>query len=169
MSAVKTAKREIAVGVMNLLVADKAQIDYIEHRPMKTAPIDSVDGLMKALAARIAMDCSESTVLIFHVAGLKDPTGNGFNGYGNTESMLDNAELAHFADPKKANPCTLVIFNSDRPLSEQHVAVVHTADHENGNPLLFTHGHQGDPSLVHLHDIQPGFSGRTTFLAVTAL
>lgn len=167
MSTVQTAKREIAVGVMNLLFADKAQIDYLEHRPMRTASIDSVDALVKALTSRIAMDCSESVTLIFHIAGMKDPNGLGFDGYGDTETMLKH--LARFGDAKKANPCSLVVFNADQPLSKQHVAVVHTADHVGGNPLLFTHGHQGDPSLERLGNLQAGFTGQTVFLSVASL
>lgn len=167
MSAVQTAKREIVVGVMNLLVAEKRQIDYLEHRPMRTASTDSVDALVKALAGRVAMDCSESVTLICHIAGLKDPSGLAYDGEGNTKTMLDH--LPRFTDPAKANACTIVVFNADKPLSEQHVAIVHTADHVGGNPLLFTHGHQGDPSLVRLKDIQPGFTGETAFLSVTSL
>jgi hypothetical protein len=167
MSAVQTAKREIAVGVMNLLVAEKAQIDYLEHRPMRTAAIDSVDALVKALTGRVEMDCSESVTLICHIGGLKDPSGAAFDGYGDTETMLKH--LPHFADPKSANACTLVVFNADRPLAEQHVAIVHTADHLGGNPILFTHGHQGDPRLTLLRDLQAGFAGRTVFLSVASL
>lgn len=168
MTAIQTAKREVAVAVMNLLVADKQQIDYVQHRPMHTIAIDSIDALVKALSARIGMDCSESTVLVFHIAGLKDPTGNGYDGEGNTESMLANT-MKHFSDPAEANPCSLVIFDADQPLDKQHVAIVHTADKTSGNPLLFTHGHQGDPSLIRLRNLQPGFQGKTVFLSVASL
>lgn len=167
MNAAQTAKREIAVGVMNLLIADKGQCDYGQHRPMRTAAIDSVDALVKALTGRVTLDCSESTTLIFHVAGMKDPNGQAYNGQGNTGLMLSH--LARFADPKAANPCSLVVFNADQPLSKQHVAVVHTADKQAGNPLLFTMGHEGDPSLVRLKNLQPGFSGKTVFLSVASL
>lgn len=167
MSAVQTAKREVAVGVMNLLVADKGQCDYGQHRPMKTASIESVLELARALTGRITIDCSESTVLVFHISGLKDPSGYGYLGLGNTADMLDH--LPHFADPKAANACSLVIFNADRPLAEQHVAIVHTADKKSGNPLLFTMGHEGDPALVRLKNLQPGFAGKTVFLSVASL
>lgn len=170
MTGVQSAKREIAVGVMNLLVDKKSLIGYRQLRPMKTHLIDSVDGLLAAInAGGFAWDCSESTVCVFHVAGLADPTGQGYDGSGNTGSMLTNARLKRFTGAHNAHQCSLAVFNADKPLVEQHVAICHTADPLGGNPIMFTMGSPADPSLVLFKNLQPGFKGETVWLSVLGL
>jgi hypothetical protein len=102
-------------------------------------------------------------VLICHVCGVKSPTGSW--SIGNTETML--SRLKHYTDAKAALPGALVVFNANRPLSEQHVCQVHQADKLHGNPVLFTHGEAEDPNFRTLDWMQHGFSGATTFLSVT--
>lgn len=165
----QTSLREAAVAVMNLLVAEKLHIDYKQLRPMSTRGISSIAELLAALKNRVAMDCSESVTLIAHIAGWRDPSALGFDGYGDTQTILDNKSLKHFTDPKEANACSLVIFDADKPLNEQHIAIVHTADKVNGNPLLFSHGTQGDPSFITFENLQHAFTGKTVFVAVSAL
>jgi hypothetical protein len=100
-----------------------------------------------------------------HLAGLRDPTGLGYVGDGNTGTFLSHLNV-HYTDPTKALPGAIVVFNSDRPLDEQHAAMVHTRGRD---PILFTHGTAADPSLLRLSQLQPGFPGRTVFCGVSSL
>jgi hypothetical protein len=159
------AQRQKIQRIQAYLVWKKDQIGYIERRPMETAHITTMTQLIAHTEKGFAMDCSESCVLICHVAGVKSPTGSW--SIGNTETML--GRLKHYTDAKAALPGALVVFNANRPLSEQHVCQVHQADKIHGNPVLFTHGEAEDPNFRTLDWMQHGFSGATTFLSVTKL
>ncbi len=54
-----------------------------------------------------------------------------------------------YEDAKAAYPGALVVFGSG---GGHHEAIVHTADHQHGNPLLASHGRPGF-DLVRLHDL----------------
>ncbi len=159
------AKRRRIQSVQAYLVAHKAAIGYTQHRPMGTAHIDTMAKLEQHVAKGFSMDCSESGVLIMHVSGCKSPTGSWAEG--NTETYLER--LHHYYDPKQALPGAFIVFNSNRPLWEQHLAQVHWRDPLHGNPIVFTHGNADDPSFMPLSWLQAGFSGRTTFLSINSL
>lgn len=162
-----TAERKKIQVVQAYLVAHKAQIGYAQVRPMVTRNVSTMAELQKLTAKGFSMDCSESVTLVCHVAGAHDPTGNSYNGDGNTESML--AFLRHYTNPRFALPGALVVFNSDRPLAEQHVAQVHSSSFLRGDPVLFTHGDAAGPNFARLSQVQPGFQGKTTLLSVARL
>lgn len=164
---VNAAERKRVQAIQAYLVSHKAQIGYDQVRPMVTRTIATMAELTKLTAKGFSMDCSESITLICHVAGAQDPTGNSYNGYGNTETML--AHLRNYTNPRFALPGALVVFNSDRPLAEQHVAQVHTSSLLRGDPVLFTHGDAAGPVFARLSQVQPGFQGRTTILSVASL
>jgi hypothetical protein len=159
------AQRQKIQRIQAYLVWKKDQIGYIERRPMETAHISTMTQLIAHTERGFAMDCSESAVLICHVAGVKSPTGSW--SIGNTETML--SRLKHYTDAKIALPGAFVVFNSDRPLGVQHVCQVHQADKLHGNPVLFTHGESQDPNFRTLAWMQTGFTGSTTFLSVAKL
>jgi hypothetical protein len=163
---VNAAQRREIQKVQAILVAHKAQVGYRQARPMGTQNVDTVAKLMRKIAAGFSMDCSESGVLICHVAGVKSPTGSW--AYGDTETYLQHL-TKHYFDARQANPGAFAVFNSDRPLDEQHVAQVHMADATHGDPIMFTHGSAADPSFLKLSWLQPGFSGRTTWCSVARL
>ena len=160
-------QRAHAQRVQAYLVWKKDRVGYLERRPMVTAHIKTMAELERLVAEGFDMDCSESVTLVCHIIGAHDPNGNDYNGYGDTETMLNH--LPHYSDAKGAEPGALVVFNSDQPLSEQHVAQVHEHDPTHGNPVLFTHGTAADPSFHTLEWMQHGFAGRTTFLSVAKL
>ncbi len=165
---VQTGKRMIAVGIMDILVAKTADVHYQKFRPMRTMDIAGVRQLLSQLAgAGIRTDCSETVTLIFHLSGFKDPNGRGYDGIGNTDIMAHY--LPHFAGPASANPCSILVLNADRDLAEQHVCVVHTADHAHGDPLLFSHGGEADPRFIRWSSIKPGFPGRAVWLSILGL
>jgi hypothetical protein len=160
------AQRKQIQKVQALLVAHKAQIGYTQLRPMGTRNVSTLTGLMRKISAGFSMDCSESLVLICHIAGVKSPTGSW--SLGNTDTMLNHL-TKHYFDARFALPGAIAIFNSDRPLPQQHAAQVHQKDPLHGDPIMFTHGSAEDPSFLKLSWLQPGFSGRTTWLSVARL
>lgn len=169
MSAVQDAKRRIAVGVMDILVARTAKVHYKQFRPMATKDLDSIPRLLALLNSveGIRTDCSETVTLILHLSGFKDPNGQGFSGIGNTVMMRDY--LKHFSSAQDANPCSIVVLNADMAITEQHVCVCRTADHVSGDPLLFSHGSEADPVFVNFKRIKPGFPGHAQWLSVAEL
>lgn len=78
-------------------------------------------------------DCSEFGSYILKCAGLWRWSSPGWTG-----SHL--ALLPVYTDGKKANPGALVIFGAGEG---KHEAIVHTADHRNGDPMCASHGRPG--------------------------
>lgn len=149
--------------VMELLLNHRNRCHYAEIRPMATAKIHTVYELKQALAAPggVTFDCSESTTLICKLAGLADPNGQGYDGAGYTGDML--AHLPHYSDAAAGKVGALCVFG---PGSGIHVAMVY----ERGpDPLLWTHGENGDPSLHRLSWMRPGFPPPVTMLSIATL
>ena len=149
--------------LMDLLLHHRARIHYAELRPMSTASIHSVLGLKQRIAAPggLTMDCSESVTLICKLAGLSDPNGLAYNGQGFTGTLLGH--LPHYVNAAGAKIGALCVFG---PGTGKHVAMVY----ERGtDPMMWTHGETGDPSLHRLSWMVPGFAPPVTFLNISAL
>lgn len=155
-------QRRLLATYMDLLVRRRDKVGYRQLRPMATHAIDNWGRLFGLLEHGFAVDCSESIVLAYHMAGLKSPCGPtlGYGGYGNTQSFL---KLPRFEDAADAETGTIVVFNADRPLDQQHAAMVRTPGKD---PRLFTQGNPTDPRFLRLSQLQPGFPGKTVFCAV---
>ena len=98
--------------------ANRSHIRYVQTRPMvwhHTHP-PTAEGLF-------AEDCSSFATWCYWVAGAPDPCGMGYNGYGNTDSMLSHGrrvslpklgDLSLYTDPGhvavivKLSPITVV-------------------------------------------------------------
>lgn len=162
---VASAQRELLAAYMDWLVAEKNRVGYRELRPMATSTIATAAQLKAAFGVGFEMDCSESVTLLCHLAGLKPPSGakDGWK-YGNTETLLSN--LPTYPDPANADVGAVCVFNSDRPLAEQHAAMVRSPG---SDPVLFTHGSPADPSFLKLSQLQPGFAGETVFCSISGL
>ncbi len=161
-------QRKHMVELHNYLVRHERQIHYQQYRPMDITSYSEQH--MEALldgGYGIWADCSEMVTAICKWAGLQDPCGNRYNGWGNTNDMFHNPMMAHYFDPKNAMAGALVIFG-DYP-NTHHVAQVHTADPKNGNPLLFSHGVEAGPLFIKFHTEDAYHTGATTFLAITKL
>lgn len=69
---------------------DARPLRYVQERPMRNiTPIDRY------------LDCSEYVAACAHAAGLPDPSGFGWNGYGNTDSFL--AHMPRPAAPQRGD------------------------------------------------------------------
>ncbi len=132
------AQRTTMGKTMDLLVAEREQVGYLQQRPMSTKNITTLAELRAALVKGIRIDCSESATLCTHIGGLKNPNGHPYDGWGNTQEMYD--ALPHYLNPRVALVGALVFFGIPGRLSSQHVAVVREPGPD---PLLFSHGGNG--------------------------
>lgn len=161
-----TYSRRLIGVYMDWLVHVNGVVGYRQLRPMTTRTIEGALDLHVAVqGGGFDMDCSESVTLLCHLAGLKPPSGtqDGYS-YGNTETLL--ATLPHLAHASDLLLGDLAVFNSDRPLVDQHVAACRVPG---ADPKMFNHGSSPDPRYFRLSQLQPGFSGHTTFLSIGKL
>ena len=107
--------------------------NYVEQRPLKVPPV---------LAHGVMADCSYGCVILCRWAGAPDPTGNRFDGYGNSSSMF--AHLPHITIGE-ARVGDFAVFGPD---GEWHAVMVYTPSPT--NPVFWSHGHQGAPNLYPL-------------------
>ncbi len=156
------AQRQHMAALMDWLVAHERLMHYVQKRPMSTANILEQQLSDKfANGGTISTDCSETVTLICRLAGLSDPNGQAYNGYGFTGTMLST--LKHYIDPAAADVGALVVFG---PGDGHHVAMVRKKGHD---PLLFSHGKESDPQFVRLSEEKKAQKLPTTFLSIAQL
>ena len=162
------AQRQTMGHVMDELVRHRANVRYVQVRPMPTRHIATLAALMAALEGNgIEDDCSGTATLICRVAGLKDPSGApAESGIGNTQTMYDH--LPHYLNPADAWTGALCWFGVDNRLGTQHITVVRHAGHD---PLLYSHGGHGafQSHFVPLSVERRYHVGHPVFLSVAGL
>ena len=157
-----SAQRKHLAALMDWLVSKEPLIDYRQYRPMTTTKFLEQE-LVNHFAAgkKISSDCSETVTLVCRLAGLADPNGSNYNGYGFTGTMLDH--LPHYTDPKGAEIGALVVFG---PGDGDHVGMVRKASTD---PVIFDHGSQTGPKFRKLSVIKAYHRPPTIFLAIRNL
>lgn len=157
-------QRQHLAALMRWTAANQQHIHYSQARPMSAIHLleQHVVDMFKAGQA-ITMDCSSGVTQLCKWAGLADPNGRAYDGYGFTGTLLDNQALKHYTDPSKANVGALVVFG---PNSGEHAAMVLEPGKD---PLLWSHGGEGGPVLVRLSAEQKFHQPPTTFLAISTL
>lgn len=158
-----SAQRAAMRYLMDLLLAHRHRLHYAQVRPMQSRSIENVFKLKQRIASPggLTLDCSESVTLICKLAGLNDPNGANYDGTGYTGTLLEH--LPHYGAPGVAMIGALCVFG---PGTGEHVAMVH----ERGpDPVLWTFGENGDPSLHRLSWMRPGFPPPVTFLSIVNL
>lgn len=158
-----TAQREHLESLMRWTIRHERAFHYLQRRPMRYVAWSEAQ--LRAWIAHggtVSMDCSEYVKTMFRMAGLHDPTGRGFDPWGNTDSML--SALPHYSDPSEAHPGALVVWGNP---PSHHVACVL----ERGpNPLLASHGREAGPVAVTLHAEDAAQRHRPrTFLSIVHL
>jgi hypothetical protein len=103
---------------------------YEEIRPIPLANI-------KAGRLPVHTDCSGSVIGIAYRAGVPDPSGYRYAGYGNTDSLSHHCE--HLNDYHNAMPGDLVNVESPSDHDSTHVYLV-LEHHSNGDATVFSHG-----------------------------
>lgn len=160
-----TRQRAELAALMDYLVRHEPHIHYAQARPMVTRTIQNLVQLHTAVERPrgLTMDCSESVTLLCRLAGLSDPNGLHYNGYGNTETMLHH--LPHYYSPGYAEVGALVVFGVGK-LATEHVCMVRKTG---SDPLLFSHGQERGPIMIPLSVEKHYHAAPYTFLSITGL
>ncbi len=148
-----TSPRAMLVSLAYWAVREHAHWNYAEIRPIPVG--DHVKHLP------VITDCSGFVTLLAKWAGLPDPNGNGYSGEGYTGTLLSH--LPHISK-QQARRGDLVVFG---PGTGYHVVMLM----QSGlypDPLVASHGQQGDPNLYHISDERNyfGWGTRVTYLRI---
>jgi len=156
------SKREKMQKAMVMMVRNNRAVHYRQLRPMRSRYINTFEELQNAIARGMWLDCSESVTLLCHLAGFSDPNGFGYNGWGFTGTILNRCK-PHFTAPGDANIGTLLVCG---PGSGDHVMAVYKTG---SNPILFSHGSEGDPKFVRYNSIVPYLRRPAVFCSIARL
>ena len=128
--------REELLAYMTATATGKYGWQYKEVRPLPLPPL---------LEHGITADCSFGVKILCHWAGVQnDPTGNDWDGNGNSTSIYNHLPHIPVAEGRVGD---IVVFG---PNGSAHAAMIMAADPT--NPKLWSFGHQGAPNVYHLHD-----------------
>lgn len=125
-------KRARIVAVARWGVAHQPEIHYAETRPI---PVQA-SGLLHRLP--FTTDCSGFTVTCYRAAAAPDPSGNTYDGAGNTGSFL-----AHGQKVTTPHPGDVVVYG--QPPAGHHAAIVVRGGFD---PLTVSHGNENGPLLI---------------------
>lgn len=117
--------RDRAVRVAYYYLLHRELVHYVQQRPMvefKVVPPDLNN----------YCDCSEFVTTDYHAAGAPDPNGFGYNGIGNTSTLVAHGQVV-----SRVRAGDLLFY--DNPA---HVAI------SVGNGRAISHGSEGGPYLV---------------------
>lgn len=152
------------VACARTLISHEPLVHYSQVRPYPVVTFATVLALLKS-GTGIRLDCSDSVTLLCKWGGLRDPNlpHHDYDGFGYTGTLLDGI-CPHYSNPARALPGALVVFG---PGTGEHAAMV--LESHPTNPLLFSHGFEGGPLAIRLHDEAQYHNPPTTFLSVAAL
>lgn len=125
------APRVRYVAALRDALAEHDRWDYSQTRPLPHPPHLS----------RIVTDCSGSVTYLAELAKLPDPNGRHYDGLGYTGTLLDHCSQITRA---QLRPGDLVVFGA---YPGHHVCAVLTVGDD---PMLWSHGRQGDPREISL-------------------
>lgn len=132
--------------------AHNAGIHYAEERPIpvghppRTVPLTT--------------DCSGWATLCAKWAGAPDPNGLGYNGSGFTGTLLHH--LWTRRSMRRARRGDLCVFGQPPGI---HVVILLQTVLLHPDPLICSHGWEGEPSIMRLSEEAAGFPGqKQTFL-----
>lgn len=131
-------------ALMERFVDHRADVGYLALRPMANLHFYEGDwvSFFKS-GAKHEMDCSEAVTCLSKMSGLKDPTGFGYSGSGNSATMFQH--LSHFTNPLHTMTGSIVTFGSG---GASHVAMVYQGGQ--ADPVLWSHGTAAGPEFVSL-------------------
>lgn len=119
------------------LIRHASTIHYDQRRP--------IDYDFHKAAASWTADCSGSTAAIYKAAGAPDPTGESYNGYGNTDTILATLRPIKRNDARRGD---LVLFHVGA--DGRHVAVLLESPRWHLDPWMESHGGEYGPLHVPL-------------------
>jgi hypothetical protein len=90
-------------------------------------------------------DCSATFTNIYYLAGLVDPNGLHFDGYGNTASLAEHGQQIR-APHIRVGDAVIYYEDGFSPWDSQHVAMIVDSNQE--DPLTMSHGWSAEPAFV---------------------
>jgi GH24 family phage-related lysozyme (muramidase) len=129
---IQPSKRDLRHAYMTATAGNPYGWNYREVRPL---------GIPAKLAHGINADCSFGVKILCDWAGVPDPTGSNYDGYGNSVSMFHHLPHVTKAQAKTGD---ILVFG---PNGEWHATMILEPG---ADPLLWSHGHQGAPNLYRL-------------------
>jgi len=156
---VSAMQRSAMMSIAQFLIDNHDHINYAETRGPND-PMSLRGGTLADLerifrnGGKISMDCSEAVTLICRLAGLRDPNGAGYDGYGYTGTLYDH--LPHYGNVLDAHDGAIMIFGINPTVH----AVMRMSSPDGKNPWLFSHGSQGGPRHIQLSDEEQAHVGQ---------
>lgn len=133
------ATRDKIIADCWFLIDHAAQIHYDQRRPY--------DLTFQSLPW--TADCSGSTIAVYSDARAPDPSGLGFNGYGNTDTILAHLRMAGEQIPsRQARRGDLVLFHVGN--DGRHVCILLESPRWHRDPWTCSHGGEYGPLHVPL-------------------
>jgi hypothetical protein len=129
--------RQNMVANCRWAVTNHKRISYAEIRPYP---------LIAPRTLPFTTDCSGFAAMMARWSGAADPTGNGFNGFGNTDTMLGASTHITQAETQ---PGDFAVFGLH---PSQHMVVLTQSAAGGNGALCVSHGQQGDPVEVPLSE-----------------
>ena len=83
--------REKIVNAAEAAISSKYHYHYLQRRPMSNS--------LYSKRAQQGIDCSEFVTLCYKAAGVVDPNGFGYNGSGNTQTLMANGKKTGSPSP----------------------------------------------------------------------
>ena len=166
---VSNVQRARMMSIAQFLIDNHDHINYAETRgpndPMslRGGTLAEIEHTFR-IGGTISMDCSEAVTLICRLAGLRDPNGLGYDGYGYTGTLFDH--LPHYTKVEDAHDGAIMIFGINPTVH----AVMKMPSPDGRNPWLFSHGQQGGPFHIQLSDEELAHVGQAqTWLDISSL
>jgi hypothetical protein len=160
--------RTHAQSVMRWLIGYNTLIGY-DSNPAVVRPMPGIGWTEQHLASlfftgkTLTTDCSGMVCLVCKFAGFGDPTGNGYDGQGNSNAMYEH--LQHYTDPRRTGVGAICVFGPD---GADHAAMVMDSA-GSANPLLFSHGSADGPKAVWFTDEAAAHRSPAAFLNIGPL
>lgn len=131
----ETGIRDRIVQTAKAWIAKASQYTYLQARPYPDS--------LWSRSAKGRLDCSSSTILIYKEAGAPDPSGNKYNGQGETGAMYRAGRKVG-----TAKPGDLIFYGWESGLQRPGHVVVYVGDGK-----VVSHGGSGDghPKLINMN------------------
>lgn len=129
-------------------VAHHTAFGYAQKRPMILPP-------RRAVPAGFACDCSVFVTLMCQWSGAPDPSGYGFDGYGNTDTIDVQLNSIPLNSTRAGD---LVIYGTEG--ASVHIAMFLQGGVKYAHPLVVSHGDSNGPAKMTINDLNAGFAGQ---------
>lgn len=149
------SQRSELARLMDATVRNARGWHYQQIRPYPTHVSEA-----QAVRGAVTADCSAGYIILCQLAKTSDPSGNGFNGLGNTVSIFNH--LPHVAHASDLDVGDAVVYGWG---GSEHVSVVREAGVD---PLLWSNGWEQAPEYVRLSTQKHYHSPTVTYCKIDA-